>query len=57
MATWKSVKADMETTLKIETINETTRVTVASVNDAGTMFAWDSIAIPLKTLKEMVNAQ
>ena len=57
MATWKRKRADTETTLKMETKRDETQLTISTVNDVGRMFAWDSINIPLETLKEMVNAQ
>jgi len=58
MATWKRKKSDTETTLKIETCHDSTNVTISSTSlETGKRFAWDTINIPLETLKEMVNAQ
>lgn len=58
MATWKRRKASTETTLKIETREDSTNVTVSSVSiETGKLLAWDQINIPLETLKEMVEAQ
>lgn len=58
MATWKRKKTDTETTLMLETRGDSTNVTIFSVSlETGKKFAWDTINIPLDTLKEMVNAQ